>query len=259
MNDDEKKLQVAKLVKWGIIIIACAIVAPVVFLAIKGIVGIAIAGLIGLIAINAAPVISLKLANAKYRAIDAENVQHVEKVVDAAAVNPIETLILQSQQKRQASDQFRTAITMFRSEVKNFTDQMTQFGQEYPEDVARFKTQLDAMNKLLRFREDRYKQLQIELDNFDSAIKRAQAMWKMSQAAQKMNKMAGMEMADPFEKIKADSAINSVMSSMNKAFAEMETALMDNKEVQQATMLVANDPSPTLEVTVNTVQKVGIQ
>lgn len=249
MTAVEKKQQMTKFVKFGLIGLFCAVLAPVAWMAVTGIAGMMIAA--GLIAVgtSVAPVIALKLANAKYRALDAERVGHIEKVSDAAAANPIETLIQQSMEKRQASDAFRNAITMFRTEVKNFADQIAGFAKEYPDDVARFQTQLGAMNKLLTFREDRYKQLQNELDNFDSAIKRAQAMWKMSQAAQKMNKLAGVELGDPFEKIKADSAINSVMTSMNKAFAEMETALLDNKEVQQAQQ-IENSPSPVL--TMNT-------
>jgi len=249
MTEEEKKQQFITIAKWCVIILACAVVAPVVWAAITGIVGMMIGGAIGLIGINAGPVIALKLANWKYRAIDAERVGHIEKVVKAAETNPIETLIQQSMEKRQASDQFKQAISAFSTEVKNFTDQIKEFGKEYPEDVARFQSQLDAMNKLLKFRQDRYKQLQQELDNFDSAIKRAQAMWKMSQAAQKMNKMAGVELADPFVKIKADAAIDSVMTSMNRAFSEMETALLDNKEVQQATLSVEHSASPVLKLT----------
>lgn len=235
IENDENKQKYITAAKWGIMIVAVAVLAPVAWLAVSGMFGLALAGTIGLVGINAAPVMAQKLANAKYRALDTDTVEHIAKVSDAAARNPIETLIDQSMEKRQASDQFRNSITMFKTEVKNFETQIVGFGKEYPEDVARFNTQLDAMNKLLKFREDRYKQLQVELDNFDMAIKKMQAMWKMSQAAQKMNKLAGVEIGDPFEKIKADSAINSVMTNMNKAFAEMETALLDNKEVQKAT------------------------
>lgn len=258
MIDEAQKQKFITYAKWGLMALAAAIAAPIALFAGLGLIGIVIAGTIGLIGINAAPVLAIKLSNWKYRAIDAAKVEHIEKVVQAAETNPIETLMQQLHEKRGASDQFRTSITMFRTEVKNFSDQIASFGKEYPDDVARFQVQLDAMNKLLKFREDRYKQLQLELDNFDEAITRAKAMWKMSLAAQKMNKLAGVELGDPFEKIKADSAINSVMSSMNKAFAEMETALLDNKEVQQATLMVENQPSPTLQAeTVAYREKVG--
>ena len=260
MNDEQKKAQFTNVVKFGSLILFCAVIAPIAWMAVGGIIGMLIAFGMGVIGWNAAPVIALMASNAKYRALDAERVSHIDKVTVAAEANPIETLIQQSMEKRQASDQFKQSITMFRTEVKNFADQIAGFAKEYPDDVARFQTQQDAMNKLLKFRDDRYKQLQLELDNFDAAIKRAQAMWKMSQAAQKMNKLAGVELGDPFEKIKADSAINSVMTSMNKAFAEMETALLDNKEVQkaQAQGLITNDPQPVLTVDVKTQQHVKV-
>lgn len=248
MEDQVKKQQFIKIATVGVALVACALALPVIIYGALGMMGFLIAGAIGLIGINAAPVVALKLSDWKYRAMDEERVQHIEKVVKAAEVNPIETLIQQSMEKRQASDAFKQSISAFSTEVKNFTDQIKEFGKEYPDDVARFQAQLDAMNKLLSFRQDRYKQLQKELDNFDSAIKRAQAMWKMSQAAQKMNKMAGVELADPFVKIKADAAIDSVMTSMNRAFSEMETALLDNKEVQQATLAVEHSSSPVLQL-----------
>ena len=235
MNDELKKQRLMTFIKWSVVLVACAVVAPVAYLAILGIAGVMVAGAIGLVGINLAPVVAMKLANLKIKAI-----------VNEAKTNPIETLYVQSHEKRQASEVFKQSITAFSTEIKNFADQTKLFKTDYPEDAERFEKQLAAMHKLLQFRESRYRQLQVELDNFDKAIARAQAMWNMSQAAQKMNKMAGMETGDPFEKIKADSAINSVMSSMNKAFAEMETALLDNEEVQQASMMVTNDPRPTL-------------
>lgn len=110
MELTEKEQRIAAILKWGITIVAAAVLAPLAWLAVKGILGIAVAASIGLVGINAAPVIALKLANLKYRALDAEANDHIEKVSDAAAANPIETLIAQSMEKRQASDQFRTAI-----------------------------------------------------------------------------------------------------------------------------------------------------
>jgi uncharacterized protein with gpF-like domain len=56
----------------------------------------------------------------------------------------------------------------------------------------------------------------------------------MSQSAQRMNKIAGMQSSDTFAQIKTHAALDSVMNSVNKAFSEMETSLMENSEVQQA-------------------------
>ena len=118
--------------------------------------------------------------------------------------------------------------------MKNFESKTELFEKQYPDDAPRFRQQLDTMKQLLSFREGRYKQVQAELKNFASAIDRAKAMWDMSQAAQQMNKLAGRQASDTFEQIKTDVAVDSVMRSVNKAFSEMETSLMDNPEVKQA-------------------------
>jgi cysteinyl-tRNA synthetase len=127
--------------------------------------------------------------------------------------------------------------------VKNFASRTEEFKKQYPDDVARFESQLATMNKLLTYRESRYKQVQDELKNFSNAIDRAKALWDMSQSAQRMNRLAGMQTSDTFERIKTDAAIDSVTSSVNKAFSEMETSLMENPEVQQAQAAVGAAPS----------------
>ncbi|VWC68457.1 hypothetical protein BLA39750_00357 [Burkholderia lata] len=212
-----------KLIKWAIIIAGVAIAAPAALFILKGVIALVAAGVIGLGAIYFAPVVAMKFAN-----------QKVKMIVEEAQANPIETLINQLAEKRQAAQKFADSITAFRTEVKNFENKTELFEKQYPDDAPRFRQQLDTMKQLLSFREGRYKQVQAELKNFASAIDRAKAMWDMSQAAQQMNKLAGKQASDTFEQIKTDVAVDSVMRSVNKAFSEMETSLMDNPEVKQA-------------------------
>lgn len=221
MDSPITNLQTVKLIRYGLYALGIIVAAPLAVLLIKGIVGFAIAAILGLAAISFAPAISMKFAN-----------YGVKAVVSEAQKNPIETLYNQLAEKEQAAGKFRDSITMFRTEVSNFETKTLQFKKDYPDDAPRFEAQLETMKKLLAFREGRYKQVQAELRNFEHAIQRAQALWDMSQSAQKMNKIAGMQVSDTFEKIKTDAAIDSVMTSVNKAFSEMETSLMENPEVQ---------------------------
>ena len=72
-------------------------------------------------------------------------------------------------------------------------------------------------------------------------------MWDMSQAAQRMNKVAGQQSGDTFEQIKTEASIDSVMKSVNMAFSQMETALLDNPEVKQAQQAaLAQDTQPAI-------------
>jgi hypothetical protein len=235
----------AKLIKWAIIVAGVAIAAPAALFILKGVLALAAAAFVGLGSIYLAPVVAMKFAN-----------QKVKMMVAEAQTNPIETLINQLDQKRQDAQRFADSITTFRTEVKNFEAKTTVFEKSYPDDAARFKSQLATMKQLLAFREGRYKQVQDELTNFAHAIDRAKAMWEMSQAAQQMNRIAGRQSSDTFEQIKTDAAVDSVMKSVNRAFSEMETSLLDNPEVKQAQAAAIGAETPNL---LDTAQKSNTQ
>lgn len=226
----------AKIVKWLVIAAGVAIAAPAALLLLKGLLALVAAGAVGLAAIYLGTVVEMKLRNTQ-----------VKMVVAEAKANPIETLINQLADKRRAAADFADRITEFRTEVKNFQDKVGLFEKQYPDDAPRFRSQLATMQQLLHFREDRYKQVNAELDNFAHAIDRARAMWDMSQAAQRMNKVAGQQSGDTFEQIKTEASIDSVMKSVNMAFSQMETALLDNPEVKQAQQAaLAQDTQPAI-------------
>lgn len=216
MNAPFKGSKLATGLKWGLGLGAAVLVAPVVFLAVKGIVGLAAAAVVGLVLINGAPVLAMTLANWKLKGIKY-----------AATSNPVETLQNAYREQDAALDRFRQSITDFRAEVANFSTQVDGFAAQFPQDASKFSAQLEAMNRLLKVRESRYQTARGELQKFAGEIKRAEAIWKMGQAAQRLNKAAGFSDDDFLARIKTETALDSVQSSMNKAFAELETSLMD--------------------------------
>jgi hypothetical protein len=73
-------------------------------------------------------------------------------------------------------------------------------------------------------------------------IQKMQALWEMSQEAQRMNKIAGKNDDDIFEKIRADVRMDSVHESVNLAFSELESSLMDDEAKQ-----IPVDYKPSIE------------
>lgn len=248
-ENEIKKQKMATAVKYGLIGLFCAIVAPVAWMAVTGIAGMMVAFGIGIVGVNLAPVLALKAANMKYRAIDAEKVDHLVKVQTAASENPIETLQLEYENRVKSTQRFAQGITEFRTEIKNYATQVKQFEVEYPEDAETFRKQLASMEHNLSAREARYKTVQDELKKFEDTIKRMRAMWKMALATQKMNKLAGMNTGDEFARIKTEAAVDSVLANVNKAFAEMETEMMVNNAAARPNgqKAITNDPSPVIE------------
>ena len=197
--------------------IICFIVAPFIFLAIQGAIGLIIAAVIALIAINLAPWFGDLLANWRLKLIKAE-----------AARNPVETLQNDYMAKQDALKKFANAITTFATEIKNFTDKMNSFKQQWGETEAKtFAEQREKMNQLLTLRRRKYAEAEKALQTYSLEIKKAESIWEMGKAANRMNKAAGMTDDDFLARIKKDTAMDAVTSSMNRAFAELETSLME--------------------------------
>jgi hypothetical protein len=210
----------AKALKWGLGLTAAVLISPVIFLAVKGIIGLGLALVVGLVLINGAPVLAMKAANLKLKGIRHE-----------ASRNPVETLQHEWQAQREALTKFKESITTFRTEVANFASQVEGFAVSFPADAPKFAEQQRQMERLLQVREARYKGVKDELEKFQLEINRAEAIWKMSQAAQRLNKAAGMNEDDFLARIKTETAIDAVQTSLNRAFAELETSLMDETPV----------------------------
>jgi hypothetical protein len=130
--------------------------------------------------------------------------------------------------------------------VKNFEDKIEDFKESFPKDAPKFQEQLENMKRLLARREAKNQDLCQGLEHFEQEIRRADALWKMSQAAQQLTAAAGQDDLDFMSKIKTETAIDSVQESLNRAFSEMETELLDAEPQSQLT----HSAPLTLEATV---------
>ena len=250
-----KKEQLAKAVKFGLLGLFCAVVAPVAWMAVTGIAGMLVAVGVGIVGWNVAPVLALKAANMKYRAIDAEKVDHIKKVQQAATENPIETLRLEYTAREKDLKVKETGITEYRTGMKDYKGKRDDFAKRYPQEANMWDEQFNAMKENLATREAKYSKAQSELVQFGETIEKFDAMWKMGQATQKMNALGGGNADDDMTRIKLQAAVDSVRSSMNKAFAEMETESMVNRGSAQPALM--NDPQPVLVID-NATQKVMV-
>lgn len=233
MNIDMRKQKLATKVKWGLAAAAALIISPVVFLIVKGLVGLAIAGVLGMAIISFAPVVSMKFANWKLKAIKAE-----------AAANPVETMQNVYREKGDAIASFAQRIEDFATEVMNFESKLAGFRTEFPAEAPKFDATHAAMLKLLQLRRDKLRQAGAEHQRFEVEIRKADAIWKMGQAAASLHKAAGMTDDDFMQKLKTETAIDSVQSNLNRALAQLETSLAEELPALE------HNPSPVIDVQV---------
>jgi len=237
------------------------LVAPIIFLTIQGIVGLAIAGAVGFTLVSLAPWFALKVANWKYRLIDAEKVEHIKKVTGAAAENPIETLTALLHAKRQAFETFKESVTQAATARDNFKLKVEKFAKRYPHRAAEFQRQLDRMIDLVERKKAALNDARKTLEDGDMKLEEMKAYWEMSKDAIEANRAAGMDTGDAFEKLKADTACDAVFESMNTAFAQLEVAAaldVDSDDKQEVPVAQLGHTEPTiLEVPVRQTQKVS--
>ncbi len=198
-------------------------------------------------AVKFLPWFALAIGNARLKAIKAE-----------AARNPVETLQNDYMKRQSALEEFRDKITSFSAEVMNFADKLVEFTQKFPAEAQKFKDNLAKMRQLLALRQRKYTQAQDNLASYDLEIQKAGAIWDMGQAAAKLNEAAGMTEDDFLAKIQVETALNSVQTNLNKAFADLEISLLDEDKAT-AERLYSEKQKSALPAATETVAGTRIQ
>lgn len=263
MNELELTAKRDSMKKWLSIggVVGGAVLAGVFYMllvqAFVGVVALAGAAVLGYSAIAFAPAIALKIANAKYRMIENEKVSHIKKVAAGAAENPIETLQNLLIQKNQAIKRFEVSVIQAVTARETFNQKTIKFAKQYPARAAEFQRQLENMTVMVDKKKTALNDAKASLQEGANKLEEMKAYWEMSQAAQALNKAAGMDTGDAFEQLKADTACDAVFESMSRAFAELEVAASLDVEVGQQS--ISHNPSDVLEVEVrNVTQKVRV-
>lgn len=226
-----RREKLATYTKWGLGLVGAVIISPIIFLAVKGIVGLALAALAGLAVINLAPVVSMMFANWKVKAI-----------VGEASQNPIETMTNLLVAKRQAFRTFQAQVENAVTAMRSFEQKTIEFSKKFPHRAAEFQVQLANMKRAIEKQKQALVEADDALDAGEAKLEEMRAYWSMSQAAQAAGKAANLDTGDVYEKLKADTACDAVYESMNKAFAQLEVAAVLD------TPALENNPSEVFDV-----------
>jgi uncharacterized membrane-anchored protein YhcB (DUF1043 family) len=216
---DAKK---AAVIKWSIIGVCCVVAAPLAIVLLKGVLALGAAALCLAFGVLIGPGIADKMA-----------IQRIKMAVDDAEKNPIENLQNEYNQMELDAKQFEKEVTAFAAEADSFDQQTQDFKKEFPADAPMFDKQLKAYRDLQVYKEQAFQQALSDLKNMAGVVKRAKALWKMSQATERMNKLAGARDEDVFARIRKETALDSVRTATNASFAQVRVALL--KTVETAT------------------------
>lgn len=224
---ESRRKKVATLAKWGLGLAGAVIISPIVFFAVKGIVGLVLAFVVGQAVIHLAPVFSLKLANLRIKLLTKE----VEG-------NPIETLINLRIEKEKELAHADQQIVEFETEVLNYDDETKVFKKKYPDEAAAYELISEKMHTALKDMETNQDEAKQGLENLKATIDKAQAIYKMSLAAQKVAALSKTAEDQVFADIKQKVAFDTVRSQLNRSFASLNQAVGRRREIQSSVTLL---------------------
>lgn len=223
MEADEKKRKLAVVLKWGGGILGAAIISPIVFLALKGVLGLIALGVAagtGMTILRLSPIVSMKASNLLMRMIANE-----------AAANPIETmqnLLVEKTEELQMADK---AIVDFETEVRNYDDETAIFARQYPAEAPSFSEISRKMHEGLEQQKQKQEYARVQLGQLDQNITKAKAIYKMSMAASKVTSLSKSAEAEVFQKIRETVALDAVRTSLNRSFAQLNMAISQQKNI----------------------------
>ena len=142
---NQRRDRLAGVVKWGAVAGVGLVVAPVAFAILKGITAVVVVGTVGAAVVGAAPVIAMKFANWKLKAI-----------LDEAKSNPIPTLenelIARKDALKRAGSQLQASL----AQVESFVTQAEDAAAKYPEMAARWRDRASKARQLASMKKRSY-------------------------------------------------------------------------------------------------------
>lgn len=200
------------------------IFAPIIFLIVKGLLGLIVAGAIGLFTVNVGvPWFGDKLASWKLKAIKAE-----------AAKNPVETLQNDFKQKTVALDDRKTNIEKLGGNIRTFEDKVGEIKEKYGAGDAgyiKLSTDLKNLKRVYANRTQKWKEAHAQLRRYEESIQRAAMIWEAGLAAAAARESSGLSEEEFYQKLRAETAFDSIQNSYNEALASLDTSLLDESPI----------------------------
>lgn len=226
VNEDQKRLKVANVLKYVIGIGAIALATPVIFLALKGVLGLlalAVAGGAGLTMMRLAPWFSLKISNLGMKLF----IREVQK-------NPIESMTNLYVEKTGEADEADKQIVEFETEIRDYDGQVKTFKRQYPEEASTFEDIQQKMHDALEQMKEEQTNARNGLQDLSQRIDKAKAIYKMSLAAQRVASLSRSAEQKVFQEIKEKVAFAAVESQLNRSFAALNMAVSRRKQIQSS-------------------------
>jgi hypothetical protein len=214
--NEQKRVWAVRIVAALACIGVLAVLAPVIWGAVSGGLGLLALGVLGAIGValfQTLPLLGQKLENRLLAARKAE-----------ARANPIEQLQNFLLQKRQRVIAFKDAVVRIGAQIKSMSDMIEDRKRQKPGyDATKQENAVKAMKEAHSILVTKYKNAEVALEQLSEVIEDKKFEWKFGQAGQaaiqNLNATSGQELLD---QMLADEAFDSVRDNFNQVFSELE-------------------------------------
>lgn len=215
MQDLElKRAKIEKIVGGGLLLVLGFVVAPFIYIALKGLAGLMVAG--GVIAVSyySAPAVGRWLGNMRIKALKA-----------VAAADPISTLQNIYREKKEALIKQRDNIKQLISVKSKIKDQIAAYKERFGKASPR-QASYDQLELLINVTMQKYERAQRGLVNFGELIEEKAADWDIACSMAEASKLAKLG-EDFVSKLMQDTSFTTIQDGLNMALAELDASVMD--------------------------------
>lgn len=173
-----------------------------------------------------------------------------------AARDPIGTLESEHLRRTLLLDERKTAIETFAAKTGTFGGKLEGFKRQYPEEAPKFQHTYDQMQLLLRRQREQWSEANRGLALFAGEVKKAKAMWDMALAAAAAREGSGLDETAFLAQLKVDTSLDTISEGMSRAFAQLDTLIMEGDANAQINVtpakvaLPAPDGRTTIEASI---------
>ncbi len=237
---DPRAKRWAFLAKAAALLVGGFFIAPFIWTAIGGLVGLVAAG----IAIGAIwmvlPAVGSLAANMRMKLIRVE-----------AAKNPVETLMNDLHDKTVALDGRKTQIEKLNGQIRTFADKVAGLKEKYgvnDSGYVKLAGDLTDLKRIALNRAEKWKEAKKQLERYEESIDRAQMIWEAGNAAAAARESSGLTDEDFYARLRAETAFDSIQQNYNEALASLDTSMLEEPAVQAA-LPAASSTTIDVEVT----------
>lgn len=221
LTPEQRAKRIEKYIKLGGFIFLGLIVAPIVGMAVYGLLGLLLAAGIIFTSLAFLPWAGDKLANWKLQSIKAE-----------ARKSPVETLQNEFLRRSELLVERKAKVEAFLGMVISFRTKTEAFAVRFPKESPKFQSVLLMQEQKAELKKNSWRRAKADLVRFESEIEKAQAIWEMTCAAADVDAAGGGNEEEFYAKIKTETALDAITLAMDESFAALEMDLLDNEPIE---------------------------